>query len=86
MITIKDDVLGKYSVKENFQGLEVIADGKTEVKVKTLDEALRYIANRLVLDDDATYNLYEYTQRRASVYNALRNAQETNKVEEQQEA
>lgn len=76
MITIQDKALGKYSVKEGFQGLEVFAEGKSVAKMDSLDQALRFIANRLVLDEDATYNLYEYTQRRTAVYNSLREAQE----------
>jgi hypothetical protein len=58
MITIKDKALGKYSVVEDFQGLKVVGeDGKTLVKVNAFEEALRYIASRLILDYDATYTL-----------------------------
>jgi hypothetical protein len=77
MITIKDKALGKYSVVEDFQGLKVIGeDGKTLVKVNAFEEALRYIASRLILDYDATYTLGEYTRKKKEVYDSIVAAQE----------
>lgn len=79
MITIKDKALGKYSVAEDFQGIKVLDEqGKSLVKVNTFEEALRYIASRLVLDVDATYNLAEYTSMKKKIYDAIVAAQEAN--------
>jgi hypothetical protein len=77
MITIKDKSLGKYSVVEDFQGLKVLDEtGKSLVKVGAFEEALRYIASRLILDNDATYTLCEYTRKKKEVYDAIVAAQE----------
>lgn len=77
MITIKDKALGKYSVVEDFQGHKVLDEnGKMLVKVGAFEEALRYIASRLILDQDATYSLSEYTRKKKEVYDAIVNAQE----------
>lgn len=77
MITIKDKALGKYGVVEDFQGLRVIDEhGKSLVKVNAFEEALRYIASRLILDEDAKYTLAEYTRKKKEVYEKIVNAQE----------
>lgn len=77
MITIKDKALGKYSVTEDFQGFKVNDEtGKPLVKVNTFEEGLRYIADRLILDETATYTLAQYTKRKKDVYDAIVGAQQ----------
>lgn len=79
MVTIKDKSLGKYSIVEDFQGLKVLDEhNKSLVKTNTFEEALRYIASRLILDYDATYTLSEYTKKKKDVYDAIVAAQEGN--------
>jgi len=77
MITVRDKSLGKYSVTEDFQGFKVNDEmGKPLVKVASFEEALRYIANRLVLDTPSVYTLAQYTQRKKEVFEAIVAAQD----------
>jgi len=76
MITVRDKSLGKYSITEDFQGFKVNDEtGRSLVKTNTFEEALRYIANRLVLDTPSVYNLAQYTQRKKEVFEAIVAAQ-----------
>lgn len=84
MITIKDKALGKYSVTEDFQGFKVNDEtGKPLVKVNTFEESLRYISDRLILDETATYTLAEYTKKKKEVYDAIVGAQQAGDMEQE---
>jgi hypothetical protein len=77
MITIKDPALGKYSVIEDYQGFKVKDEqGKQLVAVTSFEEALRYIAQRIVLEGDATLTLSAYTKMRKDVFDKIVAAQE----------
>lgn len=81
MITIKDPVLGKYWLKETFQGVEVYCGDKNMSKQQNLDGALRWVAERLLLDEELELTLCEYTNRRKQIYESLRAAQEPKQPE-----
>lgn len=81
MITIKDPVLGKYWLRETFQGVEVYDGEKSVGKQSDLDGALRWIAERLLLNEELELTLCEYTQRKKTIYENLRAAQEPKQPE-----
>lgn len=77
MITIKDPALGKYSVIEDYQGFKVKDEsGKQLVAVSTFEEALRFIAQKIVLESDTTLTLRAYTKMRKEVFDKIVAAQE----------
>jgi hypothetical protein len=83
MITIKDPALGKYSVIEDYQGFKVKDEsGKQLVAVNSFEDALRFIAQKLVLESDATLSLKAYTRMRKEVFDRIVAAQETDGQEE----
>jgi hypothetical protein len=77
MVIIKDPALGKYSISEDAQGVNVLDEnGKSLVKVTSLEQALQYIAQHLVIDEDATCTLYEYGMKKRAVFESIVAAQE----------
>lgn len=77
MVRIVDASLGGYSVLEDFQGLKVEGpNGQTIAKVNTLNEALQYIATRLVIESDKTMSLSEYANMRKEIFEKIVAAQE----------
>ena len=77
MVIIKDPALGKYSISEDSQGVNVLGeDGKSLVKVTNLEQALQYIAQHLVIDEDATCTLHEYGMKKRAVFESIVAAQE----------
>jgi hypothetical protein len=76
MVKIVDEALGGYSVLEDFQGLKVEGpNGQTIAKVNSLNEALQYIATRLVIESDKTLNLAEYAALRTEIFEKIVSAQ-----------
>jgi hypothetical protein len=83
MIKIIDESLGGYSVLEDFQGLKVESpSGQTIAKVSTLNEALQYIATRLVIESDKTLNLAEYAALRTEIFEKIVAAQGNPQIQE----
>ena len=77
MVIIKDPALGKYSISEDSQGVNVLGeDGQSLVKVTNLEQALQYIAQHLVIDEDATCTLHEYGMKKRAVFESIVAAQE----------
>lgn len=77
MVIIKDPALGKYSISEDAQGVNVLDEnGKSLVKVTSLEQALQYIAQHLVIDEDATCTLHEYGMKKRAVFESIVAAQE----------
>ena len=58
------------------------AQGQTIAKVNTLNEALQYIATRLVIETDGVMTLGEYSALRKHIFEKIVNAQETFETEE----
>ena len=82
MVIIKDPALGKYSISEDSQGVNVLGeDGKSLIKVTNLEQALQYIAQHLVIDEDATCTLHEYGMKKRAVFESIVAAQEGKKAE-----
>lgn len=83
MVRIVDESLGGYSVLEDFQGLKIEnAQGQTIAKVNTLNEALQYIATRLVIETDGVMTLGEYSALRKNIFEKIVSAQETFETQE----
>jgi len=83
MVKIVDEALGGYSVLEDFQGLKVEGpNGQTIAKVNSLNEALQYIATRLVIESDKTLNLAEYAALRTEIFEKIVAAQGNLQTEE----
>lgn len=77
MVRIVDASLGGYSIIEDFQGLKVEApDGQLLAKVSSLNEALQYIATRLVIVSDKVLSLAEYAALRTEIFEKIVAAQE----------
>jgi hypothetical protein len=75
MLTIKDGALGKYHIVQDHVGMKVV-DGKTTInKVDNLDQALRFIAEKLTVDEDREVTLLEYTQLRGATFQRIIEAQ-----------
>ena len=82
MVRIVDASLGGYSILEDFQGLKIEgSNGQTIAKVNTLNEALQYIATRLVIESDKTLSLAEYANLRKDIFEKIVAAQETSTLE-----
>ena len=82
MVRIVDASLGGYSILEDFQGLKIEGpNGQTIAKVNTLNEALQYIATRLVIESDKTLSLAEYANLRKDIFEKIVAAQETSTLE-----
>tara|TARA_R110000868_G_scaffold28617_4_gene107110 strand:+ start:9999 stop:10277 length:279 start_codon:yes stop_codon:yes gene_type:complete len=76
MITIKDAALGEYSIEETNQGFSVKGeDDKQRIKANSMEDALKWIANQLVLDSAGVYTLNQYATKRKQVYETIVNAQ-----------
>jgi hypothetical protein len=76
MVTIKDAALGEYSIEETNQGFSVKGeDGKMRIKANSMEDALKWIANQLVLDSAGTYTLSQYAAKRKQVYESIVSAQ-----------
>jgi len=57
-VTIKDSALGKYSISETNEGVQVLNEEGTSIAtVASLEQALQTIANHLFLEGDATCSL-----------------------------
>ena len=85
MVRIEDSALGGYAVVEDFQGLKVEGpNGQTIAKVNTLNEALQYIATRLVIESDKTMSLSEYANLRKDIFERIVAAQEVETIETNQ--
>lgn len=85
MVKIVDASLGGYSILEDFQGLKIEGpNGQTIAKVNTLNEALQYIASRLVIESDKTMSLSEYANLRKDIFERIVAAQEIETVETNQ--
>ena len=85
MVRIEDAALGGYAVVEDFQGLKVEGpNGQTIAKVNSLNEALQYIATRLVIESDKTMSLAEYAGYRKMVFERIVSAQEVETIETNQ--
>jgi len=83
MVKIVDESLGGYSVLEDFQGLKVESpSGQTIAKVNTLNEALQYIATRLVIESDKVLTLSEYARLRTEIFEKIVAAQGIQQMEE----
>jgi predicted nucleic acid-binding protein len=77
MVTIKDAALGEYSIEETNQGYSVKGeDDKKRIKANSMEDALKWIANQLVLDSATTYTLSGYAQKRKEVYEKIVKAQD----------
>ena len=77
MVTIKDAALGKYSISEDHQGVNVLDEnGQSVVKVAGLEQALQAIANRLLVENDSTCTLHEYGMLKRKIYEGIIAAQE----------
>lgn len=82
MVKIVDASLGGYSILEDFQGLKIEgSNGQTIAKVNTLNEALQYIASRLVIESDKTMSLSEYANLRKEIFERIVTAQEIETIE-----
>jgi hypothetical protein len=82
MVKIVDASLGGYSIIEDFQGLKIEgSNGQTIAKVNTLNEALQYIASRLVIESDKTMSLSEYANLRKNIFENIVAAQEAVELE-----
>lgn len=82
MVRIVDESLGGYSVLEDFQGLKVEnAQGQTIAKVNSLNEALQYIATRLVIETDGIMTLGQYSSLRKEIFEKIVAAQEVETIE-----
>lgn len=76
MVRIIDASLGGYSVTEDFQGLKVEAsNGQVLAKVSSLNEALQYIATRMVIESEKTVSLAEYAALRKDIFEKIVAAQ-----------
>lgn len=83
MVKIVDESLNGYSITEDFQGLKVEApSGQVIAKVNSLNEALQYIATRLVIESDKTLNLAEYAALRTQIFEKIVAAQGTMQTQE----
>tara|TARA_R110000868_G_scaffold20849_1_gene87599 strand:- start:93 stop:365 length:273 start_codon:yes stop_codon:yes gene_type:complete len=77
MVTIKDAALGKYSISETNEGLQVLNEEGTSIAtVASLELALQTIANYLFLEGDATCSLHEYGQKKRQIFESIIAAQE----------
>jgi hypothetical protein len=82
MVIIKDAALGKYSISEDSQGVNVLGEnGQSLIKVTNLEQALQYIAQHLVIDEDATCTLHEYGMKKRVVFESIVAAQEGKTLE-----
>jgi hypothetical protein len=82
MVKIVDASLGGYSILEDFQGLKIEgSNGQTIAKVNTLNEALQYIATRLVIESDKILSLSEYAALRKDIFEKIVAAQEVEQYE-----
>lgn len=82
MVRIVDASLGGYSILEDFQGLKIEgSNGQTIAKVNTLNEALQFIASRLVIESDKTMSLSEYANMRKEIFERIVAAQEAVELE-----
>jgi len=77
MVIIKDSALGKYSINEDAQGINVLDEnGKSLIKVNSLEQALQYIAQHLMISDDTTCTLHEYGMKKRAIFQSIVDAQE----------
>ena len=82
MVIIKDAALGKYSISEDSQGVNVLGEnGQSLIKVTNLEQALQYIAQHLMIDEDATCTLHEYGMKKRVVFESIVAAQEGKTLE-----
>ncbi len=76
-VTIKDSALGKYSISETNEGVQVLNEEGTSIAtVASLEQALQTIANLLFLEGDVTCSLHEYGMKKRAIFESIIAAQE----------
>lgn len=76
-VKIEDAALGGYAIVEDLQGMRVLGqDGKELIKIQAMEQALQYVASRLMLDEEGTYTLSGYGERKREIFERIVAAQQ----------
>lgn len=80
-IKIVDPALGKYSIKQDYQGIAVCEGEKSLLKCGSLEQAYKDISHRLLMDENKDMSLLEYNKRALEIANNIINSQKPKEEE-----